>query len=247
MHSESKKADFVTYRSMNWSIQRISEKIGVSPRTLADWNGQYKDAIANLRYLHADVHFQNLVETRQKDVQLLTTRQQALDSEIAQRDLGDIPTDKLIRLAMLSRGELLQACDHAKSLVKDESYIPDPVPWYVRERAARSSMPERKENPQPSEAAETPNSQKDIEPVNTPARETQPEGSAEISPGPTGNTLEHAQDAEHDQNQPEGSAENSPASTNETPAIFAECDTPETASAVVTEQNPSASNDGVPT
>jgi len=109
MHSESKKADFITYRSLNWSIQRISEKIGVCPRTLADWNGQYKDAIANLRYLHADVHFQNLVEARQKDLQTLSRRQQVLDNELAQRDLSDIPTDKLMRLAILSREEFLEA------------------------------------------------------------------------------------------------------------------------------------------
>ena len=165
MHSESKKADFITYRSLNWSIQRISEKIGVCPRTLADWNGQYKDAIANLRYLHADVHFQNLVEARQKDLQTLSRRQQALDNELAQRDLSDIPTDKLMRLAILSREEFLEACNHARSLAEDQSYVPDPVPWYVRDRIGGTSKTEGA----PQEKTEPADSQKDAEPVPTPA------------------------------------------------------------------------------
>src|SRR5579862_3395256 len=212
MHSESKKADFITYRSLNWSIKRISEKIGVCARTLADWNGQYKDAIANLRYLHADVHFQNLVEARQKDVQLLATRQQALDNELAQRDLGDIPTDKLIRLAILSLEELLAACDHARSLVKDSSPIPDPVPWYVRDRIDRTSKTDDAESLAQSENAEAPNSQENIEPALAPASDTQPGDPAEINPP----------------------------STNETAANCAEPDATETASGIAAEQNPPA-------
>jgi hypothetical protein len=154
MHHESKKADFIVYRSRNWSLNRISNQIGVGLRTLVNWNRELDDAVHMTRHLHADVHFHNLVEARQKDLEQLTLRQDALDKELAGRDLCDVPTDKLIRLVILSREELLQARSDSVSLAKRVGFIPDLLPAPSQSESTNAPESESAQNPVPTTAPE---------------------------------------------------------------------------------------------
>ena len=173
MHHESKKADFIVYRSHNWSLKRISTEIGVCLRTLVQWNRELDDAIHLTRHLNADDHFQNLVEARQKDLDLINLRQNAIDKELAARDLGDIPTDKLIRLAIISREEQLQARSDTSSLAQRHHFIPDLLAFRTQTPAPKTpetadAQPQEPASVQPESTISPP------EPAVTPNPEAAP-------------------------------------------------------------------------
>ena len=152
MHHESKKADFIVLRSQNCSLKRIAKELNVCLRTLVDWNREFDDAIHLTRHLNADNHFHDLVEARQKDLQQVTLRQDAIDQEIARRDLGDVSTDKLIRLAILSRQEVLQTRSDVESLAESRHFIPDLLLDRARSKAELSSETENAPAPNPTSA-----------------------------------------------------------------------------------------------
>ncbi|SRR6266581_5390197 len=130
MHSNTKKTDFLCYRSQNWSLIRISEEIGVSRSTLVQWNSEFEYTLRVLRAVEADDLQSKLVTARQEDLARIVQRQSAIEKELATRKLDDIPTEKLLRLASLTRVEVNQARAETKKLAGKEPYIPDGVPLW---------------------------------------------------------------------------------------------------------------------
>src|SRR5438309_2052830 len=130
MHSNSKKTDFLYYRSQNWSLIRISEEIGVSRSTLVQWNREFEFTLRVLRAVEEDDLHSKLLTARQEDLTRIVKRQTAIEKELSTRKLDDIPTEKLLRLASLTRVEVNQARAETKKIAGKEPFIPDGVPFW---------------------------------------------------------------------------------------------------------------------
>src|SRR5580765_8256950 len=108
MHPQHKKDEFLYLRSQNWSLNRISEKIGVCRTTLIEWNRELTQALRVIRSLDLDELHEQLLTARRQDLDRLIERQNVIEKELSRGDLQDLPTEKLFRLASAIREEVNQ-------------------------------------------------------------------------------------------------------------------------------------------
>ena len=132
MHPKSKKNQFLYYRSQNWSLIRISEKIGVCRSTLVQWNRECEHTLSVLRAVKQDELEGQILAAHRQDLDRLIQRQNAIEEELAHRGLEEVSTEKLFRMASLVRDQVNLARVETKDLASDERYIPDDVPFFQK-------------------------------------------------------------------------------------------------------------------
>src|SRR6266850_654498 len=101
MHPKSKKNQFLYYRSQNWSLIRISEKIGVCRSTLVQWNRECEHTLSVLRAVEQDELEGQILAAHRQDLDRLIQRQNAIEKELAHPALEEVSTEKLFRMASL--------------------------------------------------------------------------------------------------------------------------------------------------
>ncbi|MBP9762363.1 hypothetical protein KBD34_01980 [Patescibacteria group bacterium] len=131
MKDSACKAQFMELRAQGMSFSHISKEINVSKPTLIEWSHELAEPIQNLRAIHEESLRERYRVTKEHELATLSRQLEAVEKELGQRTLADVPTDKLygilFRLIGEARGELkpltLQRTHHGFDLSDPMSKI----------------------------------------------------------------------------------------------------------------------------
>jgi hypothetical protein len=91
---------FLELRAQGNSFRAIESEIGTNRGTLAKWEQEYREELANLKAIERDAMREKYLLTNQAQLELLGTQFTRLKEELEKRDLSDIPTPKLFELVI---------------------------------------------------------------------------------------------------------------------------------------------------
>jgi len=96
---------FLELRAQRKSFRAIEEEIGISRRTQATWEKEYKEELENLKALEVEAVLERYRLTVKDMVEQYCTDLQRVNEELQRRDLADVPTPKLydIKLKLHAR------------------------------------------------------------------------------------------------------------------------------------------------
>jgi plasmid maintenance system antidote protein VapI len=126
MHTPETKNQFIVLRAQGWSIARIAEHLHVSKPTLIKWNDEHHCVIRSLRALELETLHESILASHKKEIDRLISQQEAIAAELANRELSDVPTDKLFALDALLRSQIQKARAAALPLQQRPDSIPSP-------------------------------------------------------------------------------------------------------------------------
>lgn len=127
------KDRFVELRASGRSFASISKEIGVAKSTLISWSREMQNSIANLRQLHLDAVREKHRLGIERRMEIFGNQMNAVEDEIAKRDLSELPTsrlyDILIKLSKEVQGVELPVELTAKSSPMDADFISVKTQW----------------------------------------------------------------------------------------------------------------------
>jgi len=94
------KEHFVELRAEGRSYADIAVALGVSKPTLIAWSKELKKDLANARTLRLDQLFDTFAVCKAKRIEALGRRLDAILAELDKRDLSDVATGQLLKLAL---------------------------------------------------------------------------------------------------------------------------------------------------
>ena len=106
---EAKEA-FIELRALGKSFRAIAAELGVSKPTLIAWSRELATEIANAKALRLDELAQRFAVAKAKRLEVFGRRLEAILEELDKRDLSEVPTAALLKLA-LEYGDRLKAED----------------------------------------------------------------------------------------------------------------------------------------
>jgi len=98
MRDQQTKIRFVDLRTKDWSFDRIAKELKVSKQTLINWSKELALEIANVRAIELESLQEQYYLLKRQRIELFGERLIAIRKELENRDLKDIPTDKLFDL-----------------------------------------------------------------------------------------------------------------------------------------------------
>lgn len=96
------KQKFIELRAKGYSFAKIASETGVSKPTLISWS-QDDDVmrdVHNLKTLHIDELQEQYVMSKQHRISVFGDLLNRAKAELAERDLSDVPTDKLVAMVV---------------------------------------------------------------------------------------------------------------------------------------------------
>lgn len=97
---------FVGLRAEGWSFDRIAQELGVSKPTLINWSRKYQFDIQNLRAILRERLKERWLSDCETRVNALGEQLKRVETELASRNISDIPTRQLFYLADSLRRQL---------------------------------------------------------------------------------------------------------------------------------------------
>ncbi len=101
---------FIELRSRGVSFARIAEQLGVAKGTLINWSRQHQHLIQNLRTIEWEQFVEQTLASKQERLKALSEQLRRLDTELARRDLADVPTPRLQNMAEQLRRRIEREC-----------------------------------------------------------------------------------------------------------------------------------------
>ena len=92
------KERFIELRAKGWSFDKIAKEIGKAKQTLIDWSKELQYEIANRKALELEALYETYYLMRENRIETFGTMLTKIKEEVEQRDLSDVPTDKLLDL-----------------------------------------------------------------------------------------------------------------------------------------------------
>lgn len=92
------KQRFIELRAQGWSYDKIAQELGKAKQTLVDWGKEFKEEIANLKALELDNLYQTYYLSKEARIQTFGQMLNKIKDEVLNRDLSEVPTDKLLEL-----------------------------------------------------------------------------------------------------------------------------------------------------
>ncbi len=120
MYTEEKIDKFIELRARGWSLGHISTELGVSKRTLVDWNREYAKDVEEYHGLETQLLKEKFMATREEELTDLRRFQKDIADELGNRTLKYIETEKLFQLSVDLRGEI-ERMVHGKGCQEDAS------------------------------------------------------------------------------------------------------------------------------
>ncbi len=117
------KEKFILLRAQGASFDRIAKDLGKAKQTLVNWARELEDEIANAKAIELEALAEQFFLTKQKKIESLGRVLTGIKDEIEKRDLGEVPTDKLLDLFMKYHA-LLQA-EYIEPKFKSQDEIAD--------------------------------------------------------------------------------------------------------------------------
>jgi hypothetical protein len=106
------KQRFIQLRAQNWSFDKIAQELGKAKQTLIDWSKELQDEIANLKAVELEVLYEKYYLLKEARLQTFGEMLTKIKTEVEQRELTDVPTDKLLELLLkyntLVRDEIVE-------------------------------------------------------------------------------------------------------------------------------------------
>jgi hypothetical protein len=90
------KAEFVRLRAKGLPYAKIAKRLGMARSTLASWSAALEAEIASTRTMELEVLQEEFFLLKEGRIRLLGEQLLRLRSELANRNLADVPTDKLM-------------------------------------------------------------------------------------------------------------------------------------------------------
>jgi hypothetical protein len=94
------KQKFLEQRAQGKSLRTIEKEIGIRRRTLAQWESEYKEELENFTAIELDAQREEYRLTTQARIERFGGQLRRVMEELEKRDLSDIPTPKLVDLAL---------------------------------------------------------------------------------------------------------------------------------------------------
>ena len=94
------KQRFIELRARGWSFDKIAKELGKAKQTLIDWSKELKDEIANLKALELEALYESYFLLKENRLQTFGGLLNKIKDEVLNRDLSDVPTEKLMELLL---------------------------------------------------------------------------------------------------------------------------------------------------
>ena len=118
-YTNDQKLQFVAYRAQGFSFDKIAEVLGVSKPTLIKWQGELYSQIREQEFYEVQTITEQFKVMRRDRFATVAKLLSAVNAELTRRaetnDLADIPTDKLVNLALVLEKRVMQ--DTGRELV----------------------------------------------------------------------------------------------------------------------------------
>lgn len=124
MKSAEERERFIELRAEGRSYEDIAATLGTSKTTLIAWSKELQKEIANARTIALDALFQRFAVAKAKRIEVFGRRLEAILKELDKRDLSDVPTVSLLKLA-LDYGDRLKAESEPLTMQGEEREVQD--------------------------------------------------------------------------------------------------------------------------
>jgi len=118
-YTNDQKMMFVMQRAQGKSFDKIADDLGISKQTLIQWQGELFDQIKEQEFYEVQAVTEAYAVTRRQRFDATAKTLHAILAEIDRRvdtdQLADMPTDKLVNLALILEKRLMQ--DTGRELV----------------------------------------------------------------------------------------------------------------------------------
>lgn len=98
MKSQDEKQKFLELKAKGWSYDRIAKELKISKQTLVNWGASYREEIENAKAMELEAILEKFALSKEHRLSSFGETLERLRAEIRQRDLSDIPTDKLLEI-----------------------------------------------------------------------------------------------------------------------------------------------------
>jgi len=92
------KQRFIELRAKGYSFDKIAIEMGKSKQVLIDWSKDLEEEIANCKAIELDILYEKYYLYKENRLQMFGELIQNIKKELSNRDLSDVPTDKLLDL-----------------------------------------------------------------------------------------------------------------------------------------------------
>jgi hypothetical protein len=92
------KEKFILLRAKGYSFDRIAKELGKNKQTLVNWSRELEEEIANLKSMEIEALNERFFISKQHKIEVFGELLSKIKGEIEERDLHDVPTDKLMDL-----------------------------------------------------------------------------------------------------------------------------------------------------
>ncbi len=96
METPDIKQQFIELRAKGYSFDKIASKLGKAKQTLINWSKDLQDEIANQKALELEEIYTKYKLHKENRIETFGEMLSKIKEELTNRDLSDIPTDKLL-------------------------------------------------------------------------------------------------------------------------------------------------------
>jgi len=104
METIETKRRFIELRAKGYSFDKIAKELGKAKQTLLDWSRDLDQEIAQAKALELDSLYESYSLYKEARLKTLGEILSKLKKEVDQRDLTDLPTDRLLDLLLKYEG-----------------------------------------------------------------------------------------------------------------------------------------------
>jgi transposase-like protein len=94
------KDQFVELRAQGMSFAAIAERLDVAKSTLITWSKEAENDIGNLRQIYAEALREKYRMGAERRVELFAKQLDAVEGELAKRDMTTVPTERLFDMLL---------------------------------------------------------------------------------------------------------------------------------------------------
>lgn len=104
METIETKRRFIELRAKGYSFEKIAKELGKAKQTLLDWSRELDQEIAQAKALELDSLYESYSLYKEARLKTLGEILSKLKKEVDNRDLTDLPTDRLLDLFLKYEG-----------------------------------------------------------------------------------------------------------------------------------------------
>jgi hypothetical protein len=101
---------FIELRAKGLSYRAIAQQLNVALGTLVNWSREHQHLVHNLQAIEWEEFLARVLAPKQQRVQALADQLRRLETELAGRDLGAVPTPRLQGMVEQLRRRLEREC-----------------------------------------------------------------------------------------------------------------------------------------